>query len=121
MLQRERNHRCERIHKPGNGRAFFRHPDEDLARRPVFVDPYCEVALLTRDREVVGDGPPLIRQAPAHCAQGSERELAICGAGSVCAPSNRAASFSLIAINCFTADMHNLAIALVRRRLVVWL
>src|SRR5271157_4559261 len=64
VLQGKRDHRCEGIHQPGDGRALFRHGDKDLAWHPVLVNSDGEVSLLPGDGEVMRKRPPFVRQMP---------------------------------------------------------
>src|SRR5271165_6363342 len=70
VLQGKRDHRCEGIHEPRDGRALLCHGDKDLAWQPVLVNSDREISVLPGDGEVMGKCPPLVRQAPAHGARG---------------------------------------------------
>src|SRR5664279_2426921 len=70
VLQGKRDHRCEGIHQPGDGRALLCHRDEDFSWEPVFVDSDREVSLLPGDGKVMGECPPLVRQMPPNRARG---------------------------------------------------
>src|SRR5271157_414706 len=70
VLQGKRDHRCEGIHQPRDGRALLRHGDEDFSWQPVFVDSDREISLLPGDGEVMSKRPPLVRQVPPNRARG---------------------------------------------------
>src|SRR5271157_836869 len=70
VLQGKRDHRCERIHQPGDGRALFRHSDKYLSWQPVLVNSYREISLLPGDGEVMGKRPTFVRQMPPNRARG---------------------------------------------------
>ena len=60
VLQRERDRCGECIHQAGNRRTFLRHLDEDLARLAGGIEADRDVALVTRNRELVRDGGALL-------------------------------------------------------------
>ena len=72
VLQGKRDHRCEGIHQPGDGRALLCHGDEDLSWQAVLVNSDREISLLPGDGEVMGKCPPLVRQMPPNRARGSD-------------------------------------------------
>ena len=66
MLQCQRNRSRKRIHQAGDGRTFLCHLDEDLARLPGRIQTHRDVALMTRNRKLVGDGSAFCLQAMTH-------------------------------------------------------
>src|SRR5207247_620295 len=64
VLERDGDRRGERVHEAGDGRAFLRHLQEDLAGLAVWVEPDGDVALVAGDVKLVGDGRALRRQSP---------------------------------------------------------
>jgi len=70
VLQRQRDHRCKRIHEPRNGRTLLRHGDKDFSGQTVLVNSDREISLLPGDREVMGERSPFIRQMPPNCRKG---------------------------------------------------
>ena len=65
VLQRDGNRRGEGVHQAGDGRAFLRHRDEDLAGLAVFIHSGGDVALVAGDIELVSDRAPLVGQLVA--------------------------------------------------------
>ena len=59
VLEGERDGGGKRVHEAGDGRAFLGHADEDFARLPVGVEADGDVALVSGDAELVGDGGAL--------------------------------------------------------------
>ena len=66
MLQGKRDHRCEGIHEPRDGRALLCHGDEDLSWQPVLVNSDREISVLPGDGEVMRKRPALVRQTPTN-------------------------------------------------------
>ena len=52
----------EGVHESGDGGAFFCHADEDFAGLAVGVEAYGDVALVSGEAELVGDGGALGRE-----------------------------------------------------------
>src|SRR5438270_8471986 len=55
VLERERDAETEGVHHPREGRPLLRHRDEELARRAVVEEADGDVALVSFDRELVGE------------------------------------------------------------------
>ena len=98
VLQSKRDHSCEGIHQPGDGRALLRHGDEDLSWQPVLVNSDREISLLPGDGEVMGKRPPFVRQMPTNCGDDSNPALSLCSGNVLMTPRSRSPRTSLSSI-----------------------
>jgi hypothetical protein len=62
MLETDRHDGPETLQQTSDRGAGLSHPNEDLARLSIRVEPYGQVALVTCDGEVVVDGRAFILQ-----------------------------------------------------------
>src|SRR5206468_4201588 len=69
VLQGHRHGGGEAVHQAGDDTSFFGHYQEDLAGLTVLVHADGDVAVVTGDGELVGDGTALVGQAAAHGAR----------------------------------------------------
>src|SRR5438067_11166590 len=67
VLQRQGDGSGKGVHESGDRGAFLGHFDEDLARLPVGIETYSDVALVSGDGELMRERGALFRQAVAHC------------------------------------------------------
>src|SRR5688572_21426459 len=65
VLERVRNRLRESIGESGNRRPFLCHRQEDFARLAILEEPYCDVALVTRDVEFVCNRRTLVGKLAA--------------------------------------------------------
>ena len=76
VLQRHGHRLSEGVHQTRNGRPLLGHQQEDLAGLAVLVQADGEEPLVAVDRELVGDGLPLVRQPAARDAgRGPRRDF----------------------------------------------
>ena len=66
MLQRQRDRSGKCIHQAGDCRTLLRHLDEDLARLSGRIQTHRDVALMPRNRKLMGDGSALCLQPMTH-------------------------------------------------------
>ena len=69
VLQRDGDGAGKAVHQAADGGAFLGHGDEDLARLSVGIDAHGDVAFVSGDVELVGDGEALVGQAVADGAR----------------------------------------------------
>ena len=60
-MQADRDGKRQTVHYAGKRRAFLGHFDKDLARTTVFVEANGDVAFVTADAELMGNGGPFRR------------------------------------------------------------
>ena len=65
VLKSQRDRRGQRVHQTRDGGPLFAHGDEHFAGHAVIVEADGDVALVTRDGELVSDRHPLVREPPA--------------------------------------------------------
>ena len=68
VLEGERDSGGEGVHESGDSGAFLGHADENFTRLSVGVEAYGDVALVSGDAELVGDGGALRGEAMAYGA-----------------------------------------------------
>ncbi len=98
VLQAHRHARAEGIHQATDGRTFLGHRDEQLARPTIFEQAHRDVALVTRDAELVGDRLPRVGE-PLAVRLTSQRRLFVLLLVGFGAGVQRLAFFRAVAIN----------------------